>query len=385
MLRPVGTAVRTTGTVRRLLRPTDAAALRIWLLSRIATWALVGAGAWLFATDEHLVPLLQRWVQWDFYHLRAIAEQGYVGQPTGEPLEAFFPGFPLLLRALHAIGVDYVVGGLFVSFVAGGVAAVALARLAELEAPVGEGGRAGERAVLLFVLAPSAIFLAAPYTEALFLGFAIPAWLAARQGRWPLAAVLAAGACSVRVTGLFLAAALIVEFFTGGRRSQWTDLPWLLLPFVPVLMFTAYLHWLTGDWLRWVHAQAEGWGRSYVDPVRAFQVTWGAAFGGSQPLGFAWMFRAEIVAVLVGIVLTGWLIWRSRFGEATYVGLAVVAYATSTWYFSVPRAALLWWPLFIGLARWSVRRPIVLAVYLTLVAPFAVVFTLLYSVGRWAG
>jgi Mannosyltransferase (PIG-V) len=385
MLRPVGTAA---GSRRQIVRPTDVAALRIWLLSRIAAWALVGAGAWLFATNEQLVPLLQRWVQWDFHHLRAIAAQGYAGQPTGEPLEAFFPGFPLLLRALRAIGVDYVVGGLLISFIAGGVAVVALARLAELERPVetgGTGGTVGERAVLMFMLAPSAIFLAAPYTEALFLGFAIPAWLAVRQGRWPLAAVLAAGACTVRVTGLFLAVALIVEYLTGGGRRQWADLSWLLMPFVPVLMFTAYLHSLTGDWLRWAHAQEEGWNRSFTDPVAAFRATWDAAFGGSQPLGFAWMFRAEIVAVLVGVVLTGWLIWRLRFGEATYVGLAVVAYATSTWYFSVPRAALLWWPLYIGLACWSMRRPIVLAAYLTLVAPFAVVFALLYSVGRWAG
>jgi hypothetical protein len=178
---------------------------------------------------------------------------------------------------------------------------------------------------------------------------------------------------------------LVVEFLTGGERRRWADLPWLLLPAVPVLMFTAYLHSLTGDWLRWVHAQEEGWNRSFTDPVAAFQVTWQAGFGGTQPLGFAWMFRAEIVAVLVGVVLTGWLIWCRRWGEVTYVGLAVVAYATSTWYFSVPRAALLWWPLFIGLAHWSVRRSWVLGGYLAVVAPFAVVFTLLYSVGRWAG
>jgi hypothetical protein len=378
MLRPVRT--------EEAVRQTDLVALRVWLLSRVATWVVVGAGAWLFATNEQLVPLLQRWVQWDFHHLRAIADQGYVGQPTGVPLEAFFPGFSLLLRALHVVGVDYVVGGLLISFVAGTVAVVALARLAELEyGGTGGVGGAGERAVLLLVLAPSAVFLAAPYTEALFLGLAIPAWLAARKGRWPLAAVLAAGACTVRVTGLFLAAALIVEFLFGGQRRRWLDLPWLVLPAVPVLLFTAYLHSLTGDWLRWVHAQQEGWSRSFTDPVDAFRLTWQAGFGGTQPLGFAWMFRAEIVAIIAGVALTGWLLWRQRWGEATYVGLAVVAYGTSTWYFSVPRAALLWWPLYIGLAQWSMRRPAVLWTYLVLIAPFSVVFTLLYSVGRWAG
>jgi uncharacterized membrane protein YGL010W len=97
------------------------------------------------------------------------------------------------------------------------------------------------------------------------------------------------------------------------------------------------------------------------------------------------MFRAELVAVLIGVLLTNrWLLRRRRWGEATFVGLQVLAFATSNRFFSVPRATLLWWPLWIGLAAWSQRRPAVLTGYLTVLAPFMVVFTLLFSLGRWA-
>jgi hypothetical protein len=370
------------------LRRLDQVALKLWLLTRVTTYLLVGAAAWLFASGDSVrepVPYLDRWLQWDVHHFQTIAEFGYGGDPAvGQlvPLEAFFPGLPLLLRALHFIGFDLTVAGLLVSFIAGGVVVVALARLGSLDG----GPAVGGRAVLLFLLAPSAVFLAAGYTEALFLAFALPAWLAARRGHWLTAGLLAAGAASVRVTGVFLAAALVIEFLTArdGRR-RWLQMPWLLLPGIPVLAYMAFLNERTGDWFYWRSAQEQGWYRSSTGPWETFRTTWDAAAGGGQTVGFAWMFGAEIVAVLVGVALTGWLLWRRRWGELTYVGLQVAAFATSTWYFSVPRATLLWWPLWIGLAAWSLRRQWLLSAYLTVIAPFMVVFTLLFAVGRWAG
>jgi hypothetical protein len=374
---------------RRRLTSLDRSALKLWLLTRVTTFLLVSAGAWLFSRNEGAVrpePYLDRWLRWDAIHYATIAEFGYGGDPaTGPqvPLEAFFPGLPLLLRALHAVGINVTVAGLLVSFVAGAVAVVALARLAARES--GEPA-VGSRAVLFLLLAPSAVFLAAGYTEAVFLAFALSAWLAARRGSWAAAGLLGAGAASIRVTGVFLAVALAVEFLTArdGRR-RWTALPWLAVPVLPVLAYMAYLQRRTGDWLAWLHAQEQGWYRSFTWPWDALRTTWEAAFGGVQTVGFAWMFGAELVAVAVGLALTGWLLRGRRWGEATYVGLQVAAFTSSSWFFSVPRATLLWWPLWIGLAAWSLRRSWVLSAYLALVAPFMVVFTLLYSLHRWAG
>lgn len=379
---------------QRRPRGIDAIALRYWLLSRIGVFVLVSAGAWLFAEsrdDRTPVDYLERWTQWDTVHYTTIAEWGYDGEPgVGQlaPLEAFFPGYPLAIKALHTVsGLDYVVAGLLISLVASAVAIVALARLAALEVRPGVAAEAlADRTVLLYVLAPSAVFLAAAYTEALFLAFAFPAWLCAKKGRWAAAGILCAFACGIRITGVFVAIALVVEFLTArdGRR-RWPAAPWLALPVLPVAAYFTYLHDRTGDWNAWQHAQEKGWYRTFHWPWEALANTWEAAYDGQQSTVFAWMFGAEILAVGVGLLLTVWLLRERRWAEATYIGLQLYAFTTSYWFFSVPRSTLTWWPLWIALAAWSLRRPAVLQSYLAVLAPFSVAFVLLFSNGRWAG
>jgi hypothetical protein len=368
--------------------------LGIWLLTRVAVAVIVMAGAWNLNSqpfskqpNESFGPPLQhftdRFAQWDFVHFQAIAQVWYdPGQPTNVPLEAFFPGLPVALRFAHSVGFSYVAGGLVVSLIAGAVAMVALRRLGDLEFGPG----VGSRTVVLLTLAPTAIFLAAPYTEALFLGFAIPAWLAARRGRWPLAAVLTCFAGTVRVSGLFLAGALVVEFLTSPRRD-WKQAPWLAVSVAGPAAYMVYLWRHTGDPLRWLHAQSEGWGRSFHWPWEAAETTWHAAFERTDlNANYTWMERAELIATAIGIVGTiVLLVWR-RWGEATWVGLQVVAFATSVWFFSVPRATLLWWPLWIFLAVWTLRHRWMLWVYLAVSAPLMAVWVAAYTMGgHWTG
>jgi Mannosyltransferase (PIG-V) len=377
---PPASAAERVRAAMRMVPPADRDALLIWLASRASVWVVAGAVAWLFAVDGLVVPMLDRWQQWDFHHFWGIALYGYGGEPTLVPNEAFFPGLPALLALGAEFGIRHVGVGLLVSFVAGAVAAVALARLGDLEGGAGT----GRFAVLMWVFAPPAIFLAAPYTESLFLGLAIPAWLAARRARWAAAGLLAAAACCVRVSGVFLAVALAVQWFTS-RDKRWTDALWLLVPAVPLAAWTIFLRVTTGDWLAWLNAQAEAWNREFTLPWEAFANTWNAAFGGTQTPEFAWMFRAEILAMLIGVTLTvALLVWR-RWGEATWVGLQVVAFGTSLWYFSVPRATLLWWPLWIALAVVVNRRRWVLWVYLALSVPLMSVWAAAFLTGRWAG
>jgi hypothetical protein len=367
---------------RRRILPGDRDVLLIWLASRASMVVVAGAVGWLFVgADSEVIPWVERWARWDFVHFQGIAEFGYGGQPTGVPNEAFFPGLPALLWLGGLVGLPYVVTGLVVSFVAGGVAAMALGRLGDLEGGAG----AGRFAVVVWVFAPPAVFLAAPYTESLFLGLAIPAWLAARRGRWASAGVLTALACTVRVSGLFLLAALIVEWLTSRHRSSWANVGWLLVPAIPVVAWMAYLRWLTGNWLAWLEAQVEEWNRELTWPWEAWAHTWAAAFGGTQTPGFAWMFGAELIAVVIGVVLTAALLWWRRWGEATWVGVQVLAFVTSFWFFSVPRATLLWWPLWIVLATVVVRRRWMLWFYLAISVPLMAIWAAAFLTHRWAG
>jgi Mannosyltransferase (PIG-V) len=175
-------------------RRADLLALAVWAGSRVVL-LLISLGA---LASQHGTSWLGLWQLWDWDRYLTIAQYGYTsgkGPAYDSDIVAFFPGYPLLLRAVHFVVRNWVVSGLLISLVAGAVACIALSRLAAFEwrarlphdddhgASDGS-GRAAVTAVLLLVCAPAAIFLAAGYTESLFLALAIPAWLAARRRHW---------------------------------------------------------------------------------------------------------------------------------------------------------------------------------------------------------
>ncbi|MDJ0342133.1 mannosyltransferase family protein [Streptomyces sp. H10-C2] len=414
---PTGLPVREAEAASRRSRlipfsAADRAVLWLYLFTRTGIWVTAYCTGWLFTgdgTSKQAPPLMSRWEQWDWAYFVRIAQYGYFDGPLGpgsahpDNREAFFPGFPLLLRAVHAVVRDWTLAGLLISFVAGGVAVLALGRIARLELRDRVPGRVrdglrdsvregagdieiGPRAVLFLLLSPCAVFLAVGYSEALFLAFALPAWLAARKGNWPQAALLAFFATSVRISGLFLVAALAVQFATAGDlRRRLRSLPWLAVPVLPALGYAWYLQTRTGDWMAWKHAQERGWYRQFHAPWDAWSNTWDAAFSATYTTGYALLFRAELVAMVVGVLLLGVLLIRRRWPEAAYIGLTLWALGTSYWYMSIPRASLLWWPLWIGLARWSLRRPWVRTAYICVAAPLMTVLAVAFTSGRWAG
>lgn len=411
-------------------------------------------------------PYLDRWAQWDAVRFLNIATYGYGGVP-GEKFDpgwpAFFPGYPLALKLVGLFtGGDYKLAGLVISFFAGGVAALALGRLAEDELnarPVrkglirarlsgwtsrigadtedveGEGaggtvrrgvhatdvavsrtsvrrrsassanghamdaataaderepgdtaGTVGAGAVAAMLAGPAAVFLFAGYSESLFLAFALPAWLMARRGRWAWAALLAVPASAVRITGLFLVLAMIVEYVVGrhGRREQgWGPVAWLVLPFAPLAAYTTYQWHRTGDWMAWQHAQEAGWHRQFTMPWDAFSLTWRSAFHSNYEFTLA--FRIEIFAAAVGVLLSLYLLYRRRWPELAYVGLQLAALMTSSYYLSIGRATLLWWPLWVWFGVLALRHRWLFGAILAAAIPFAVIQLLTFSSGGWAG
>jgi hypothetical protein len=345
-------------------------ALLLWLGSRAGLLVVTLLGA-------TLSQYVGKWRQWDAGLFITIAQYGYDGEPGKPPddgLPAFFPGLPVVLRAVHLVVPDWAAAGLLISLVAGAVAMVALARLAENE------GATGWMAVLALLLFPMAVFLSAGYSESLFLAFAIPAWLMARLGRWPEAVLLAAGASCVRITGLFLAVALVAEFVRSKESLRRAG--WLAVPFVPLLAYSFYHFRRSGDWLAWKHAQEAGWGRDFSWPWQAWRTTWNSAMGSDD---FAVAFRMEIAGVVVAVVVLVWLLVLRRWSEFVYCGLQAAALMTSAYYLSIPRSLLLWFPLWVLIAKAATRRPWVIAVYALICGPLMYLNAARFLTGAWAG
>ncbi len=360
-------------------------ALTGWVATRVAVALLALGTLWAVADTQagNVSSWLSGWDHWDTGLFVKIARFGYQGYPehySDKGVVAFFPGEPLLLRGVHYVVPSWIAAGLLISAVAGGVACVALARIAALDA----GRLAAARAPLYLALSPYAVFLFAVYSESLFLALALPAWLAARRGKWLAAGLLGAGAASVRVTGLFLAAALVVQWAVApvGPRRRRDAVP-LLMPFGVIAGYVAYTRAITGDWLAWPHAQRDYWGRSFTAPWTAFHTTWSAAVDARQGAAYAWSFRAEIAAMLVGVMVCVVLLLRRRWAELVYVGGQVAALGTSSYYLSVARTTLLWWPLWLLLAEWSAKRRWVHPAYLSTAPALMAVLVVTFVHGHW--
>jgi hypothetical protein len=360
-------------------------ALPLWVGTRVAVVLLtLGAGWLLPAGDRGPRPrFLDQWHHWDTDLFRKVAEFGYFSPHYTDRAEAFFPGQPLAMRVVHLVVPSWIASGMVVAALAGGVACVALYRLAQQDA----GAEAGRRAVLYLVLFPYAVFLFAGYSEALFLAFATTAWLAARRNAWWLAGLLGAGASLTRVTGLALGLALAVEYVTrnGWRALLRRDVLALGLPALPVVGYFTYLHHRTGHWDAYTRALEEGWGRRTVDPLSALQNTWHLATDTTQSRAFLWSWRAELLAMAVGVVVAVVLLLQRRWGEATFVGVNVALLSTSAYYASTVRALLVWFPAFLLLSRVSLRSRWLHPAVLTVFAPTSALVVLAFTEGTWLG
>jgi Gpi18-like mannosyltransferase len=223
----------------------------LWLASKIAIFALGWMAAWIMSPgSRHPLRLTSVWEHWDATEFRGIAEYGYFGGPdkSNPNQAAFFPGYPLLLRGVHVLVPAWTADELIIGTVASFFAILGLVQLAE-DYRAGSGAWAG----VFLLAAPAAVFLAVGYSEAPFLAFALPAWRAARRGSWIWASLLAAGACALRVNGLFLVGGMIVMILLAkkaadaGIRRPCALAAMLLIPLVPVTAYVIYLHYRTGD------------------------------------------------------------------------------------------------------------------------------------------
>jgi hypothetical protein len=365
--------------------------IQAWLVSR----GLIVAVALLLAVVQHRT-LSDMVSNWDVQHFARLADGGYFADPNGA-LMAFFPGWPLILWLFGQLGVPVAISGVVFSTACSAVAAAALYRLG------------GPWAAVAWLFAPTAVFTMVPYTESLFCALAFWAWERARTNHWLAAVTLTAVACTVRVSGLFLIIALLVMIFTTANPTglKLRRAALMLIPASVIGAFGTYLFALTGSWTAWYHAQATGWVRELTWPWQSFWNTIPAILPGAFPDHPWWpaVFRGEMISMVVGVAVTIWCIVvslrarkspggpdRPLWGEASWVGIQVLAFSMSYWFFSVNRATLLWFPLWIMLGRWVVGpgkvsplvHKLLVAAAFTVEIALMVWWSWLFFTGQWA-
>ena len=380
--------------------------------------------------------------RWDSSWYLVIAHYGYrpdLGHFTASRA-AFFPLYPLGIRALSDVGIPAVLGGVLISLAALALALYGIHRLTTLELARARhiASRARSRdvarlAVLLTAFGPMAFFLSAVYSEALYLALSIGVFYAARNGRFALACVLGALAGATRSSGLLLLVPVLILYLYGPREDRAPDflraaphaLPrlrrlavslapryrirrdalWLALFPAGLLLFMAYLALGGGDALAPFHAQQD-WGRQFAGPLAGLWDGVSAALQGArQLLSFQtrhayfpvavkdspaiaashnlvdFAFLLAVVPALIAILR------RLPFAYFAYV-LAALTFALSypiitEPLMSLPRFLLVLFPLTIASAAWLAEHPRARVPALVLSAAFMAVSVAQFAPWHW--
>ncbi|MER5890362.1 hypothetical protein ABT160_41600 [Streptomyces sp. NPDC001941] len=281
----------------------------------------------------------QRLVAWDGQLYLSIAADGYPdsfhhtpdGALTGNNL-AFFPLYPLLVRALHAVTpLSTDLAGLVTAQLALSAALYALYVLL--------GSLYGRRTALCAVVLvagvqPMALCFFMAYSEALFLALAAWTLLALRRGAWLSAGVLALCAGLTRPAAVAVVAAVACA---AGQRL-WRARRWEARPVAAVLLgclgTPAYLLWVglrLGRPDAWFVIQEAGWG-THWDSGAAFLRFLLDAFAHQD----GWVPVSSAVLLCAVIVATG-LAWRRGEWPPLLVygtALVVLTVAQSNFYHS---------------------------------------------------
>lgn len=304
--------------------------------------------------------VLGAWVQWDsaFYLQAARAGWPHHVDPHAYNTTAFFPGLPLVIRAVHVVVRGWRAAGLVADGLLQVAMALALGALLREVLPVW----VRRRCLWAVMVFPGAYVLAQVYSEPLFIACAALCLLALHRARrtdgpwWVAAGVAAAAGGATRPTGIALVACC--AWAAGAelrRRRAWRALAAPLLAPAGLVAYLAFLAVRTGSDLSYVRTQDDAWQQRPTLAAIPQQVS--ATLHGHS------VDALYLVMLAGGVVALGLLVSdvRSRALPAEWLVYAAICFATTLASAHVgfrPRFALTAFPLVVACAR-RLRPPAV--------------------------
>jgi hypothetical protein len=309
-----------------------------------------------------------------------IARDGYERQSLDTSTQhtwAFFPLYPLLLRAASRITGEYALTGSLLSNL---FLLAALILLHRTVRAFGYDEGCADRTIFYMAAFPTSYFFSLPVTESLFLLLTVGCFLAARRRRWWLMGTLGALATATRPTGIFIFPALLILYWQTYRGERWWRRELLAMLLVPlgIFAFMFYLHDITGEALAFLKVQA-AWGHHpgfFLRPLFDYAMN-------PLEVSVRWDFRLLNFAAAVTALGCGlWLLKRREWALALYTLICIIVPLSSMLLQSISRYFLTIFPAFIILAL-AGRRPFldqtIRAILLVLLGIMTALFALHFS------
>jgi len=336
------------------------------------------------------------WAHWDGAWYSEIATEGYGEREPAST--AFFPLYPMLMKLGIFLGGGPALWGVLISLVSTFFALFFVYRIAEKLYDA----RAARAAKLCLAFFPTAFFLNAAYTEALFLALTTGTlWAALVRRDFLVAGLFGALAAATRNVGVLLLVPLFSEWARHRREVGLRGVLGMALLPAGLAAYAVYLWARFGDPLIFARQQGEYWNREVSGPLATLGDAWRAAGVGMEyvldpatlflgtdatpaleasnvlNLGFLVFFLVVAVAGLF-VLPPGLSVYA-----AVIVLLPVLAPSPRFPLMSLPRFVLGAFPIFLVLGYFLARSKWTLATWLVISGSTGMMLTALFVTWRW--
>ena len=248
---------------------------QFWLKNKFVfiAFAVWGVTLQLIERVSYFIPIrtgyfgVSPWGNFDGVHYVKIAESGYY-----QYAHAFFPVYPLLMRALHQIlpvSYEYIgVGISLVSFLIGLMVLYALLRK--------KSHKIAKYATVFLLAFPTSFFFRTVYTEGLFFLCVVLVMYFVSKKQFFWTGVVIAIASAIRIIGICLALYALIEYIQSKpKKIRVVDLLGFLIMPVGLFWYMSFLSVTQNDPFLFMHVQsAYGANRSGSALISPPQVVW---------------------------------------------------------------------------------------------------------------
>ena len=180
-------------------------------------------------TRDPYTTLARFFETWDAQEYLGISQIGY---SPGSRVDAFYPLWPICIRLFSAVtGGNHLLSAMVLANVFSVIGMAVLFRYLQW----GFGRATAERALVLFLALPGALFFSMPYSESLFLLLAAMSLLLMKNEKFAASGLGLMLSAMTRPTGTFWAPFLLLEFARNRRKAE------LAMCLFPVLGYALYL------------------------------------------------------------------------------------------------------------------------------------------------
>lgn len=297
--------------------------------------------------------------------------------------EAFFPLYPKLMSILHPLVKNTVLNGSLVSSFFFLLGLLVFDKLIRLDFD----SHTSRWTILALLIFPTSFFFSGVYTEGLFFFLAVSAFYLARRKQWWWAAIVVSLATYTRLVGVFLIPALFLELLHQ-KKSVLTIksvLPFLLMP-LGLVLYMNFLWRVKGDPLAFYHVQKNfGQGRS-DKIVLLYQVVYRYArmlvtVSPQNRLYPTLAFESFVSLSFITIGLI--MVFKLRPSYSLFTLTSLILPTLTGSFTSMPRYALLCFPVFIFIGNFLSRYPRFRYFYLAISLSLTVFFLSLFARGYW--